>query len=93
MEIPYSMKDVYERRHVRMVPVRYTGRTMVWRVEARADEAELGEVRWFGRWRRYALFPAAGTAFERECLLDLAEFVDDQTKRHRALLKRERTGR
>jgi len=44
----------------------------------------LGEVKWFGCWRQYAFFPFPGTAYERQCLRDIAEFCETKTKEHRA---------
>jgi len=44
----------------------------------------LGEVCWTGRWRQYAFFPEAGMMFERQCLRDIADFCESETKKHRA---------
>ena len=63
-----------------------SGRTQVWRVYAKAGGEDLGSVRWFGRWRRYAFFPLVGTVtvFEHECLRDIADFCEARTVEHRA---------
>ena len=31
----------------------------------------LGQIKWFGRWRQYAFFPGAGTAWNPDCLRDI----------------------
>jgi len=72
-----------EDTYIRMVQIRDTGKTLVWSVEAKEGGAKLGEVRWFGRWRGYAFFPL-DAIFEHKCLRDIADFVEMQTKAHRA---------
>lgn len=58
-----------------------------WTVYERAHSgAPIGEVRWFGSWRRYAFNPAPGAVFEQDCLRDIAAFCEEQT----AARKRER---
>jgi len=59
--------------------------TEVWNIETIEDQRWLGQVRWFGRWRRYALFPATGSVFEQDCLRDIANFCEEQTTARRAL--------
>jgi len=43
----------------------------------------LGQVKWFGRWRKYSFFPVMGAIFEEICLRDIAQFCVDATKEHR----------
>ena len=62
---------------------RDTGKTFVWVVRAKQDDAELGEIRWFGRWRGYAFFPRAETLYEATCLRDIAEFIEVQMRARR----------
>jgi len=68
--------------YIRMVQIRDTGKTLVWNVEALADGAKLGEVKWFGRWRKYAFFPI-DSIFEQVCLREVADFIEAKTKEHR----------
>ena len=46
----------------------------------------LGQVGWYGRWRKYSFFPNRGNdlVFEQDCLRDIAEFCETQTKNYRA---------
>ncbi len=46
--------------------------------------SDLGTVKWFGRWRCYSFFPNAETVFENQCLRDIADFCEAQTKAHKA---------
>lgn len=76
------MSDV-ELTYISMVKTRDTGKTLVWDVVAQRDGAKLGEVKWFGRWRKYCFFPI-DSIFEEVCLREIAAFIEGETKRHRA---------
>jgi hypothetical protein len=61
-------------------------KTVIWRVISTSDIGVLlGDIRWYGRWRRYCFFPNNDLAlvFEQDCLRDIAQFCEDQTKLHR----------
>ena len=49
-----------------------TQRIEVWSIHG----AILGTIRWFGRWRQYAFFPADGTIFNPECLRDICAEIN-----------------
>lgn len=57
-----------------------SGKTQIWQVVTTYDGGGivLGEIRWFGRWRKYAFYPAVGTVFEPTCLRDIAVFIEKQ---------------
>ena len=57
-------------------------KTIIWQVIAK-DGADLGSVRWFGRWRKYCFFPAADCVFEETCLREIAQFIEDRTAEHK----------
>lgn len=57
-------------------------KTSVWDVTTLAGHV-LGQIRWYGSWRRYAFFPGQGTLFEEQCLRDLADFIDHATRERR----------
>jgi hypothetical protein len=47
---------------------------------ANDGEVELGEVKWYGRWRCYAYFPVNDTLYEKTCLRDIANFCEKKTR-------------
>ena len=51
-----------------------------WSVFAGGKLAWLGNIAWFGRWRRYVFFPQQGMLFDAACLRELAEFMESQTQ-------------
>jgi hypothetical protein len=56
-------------------------KTCVWDVRSKHGD-HLGEVKWFGRWRKYTFFPAPGW-FEEVCLREIAQFIVDRTAEHK----------
>lgn len=65
-------------------------KTSVWNVVAREGGNKLGEVSWFGRWRKYCFFPEAGTVFEKDCLRDVANWCESATREHSTSKPREK---
>jgi hypothetical protein len=49
--------------------------------------SHLGEIRWFGRWRKYCFFPVDGTLYEERCLRDISQFIEEETKARRTKKK------
>lgn len=60
-----------------------SGKTKMWGVFTKDTSIELGEVKWFTKWRKYAFFPNTETIFEEECLRDISFFVEQKTRKHR----------
>ncbi len=48
-----------------------------------SGEVRLGEIKWFGKWRRYAFFPASDTVYEPTCMRDISQFLDDLANERR----------
>jgi len=46
--------------------------------------ALLGTIKWFGRWRKYCFYPVENTIYEETCLRDISQFIEEETKAHRA---------
>lgn len=73
---------------VPMPPERKTG---VWNVYNQHSGVVLGQVRWFGRWRRYTFNPEPGTVYDGRCLQAITQFMQrqmDRRKERRAALER-----
>lgn len=61
-----------------------SGKTKIWRVEPKDGETFLGRVSWYAPWRKYAFSPWSGTLYEPDCLRQIANFCELQTKAHRS---------
>jgi hypothetical protein len=57
-------------------------KTKVWPVFSKSQEL-LGEIRWFGPWRRY-VFSTREILLEEKCMADLSEFIIARTAEHKA---------
>ncbi len=64
-----------------------SGKTQIWAVVN--GDVELGDVMWYGPWRKYCFFPERDTIFEESCLRDIAAFVHSATRDHREAKKRD----
>jgi hypothetical protein len=53
-----------------------TGKTKKYDILTKDETFKLGEIKWFSRWRKYAFFPQSNTVFEKDCMLDIIEFID-----------------
>jgi hypothetical protein len=69
-----------------------TGKTQKWRVVTKDDNEDLlGYISWYGPWRCYAFSAFCGQmfhttpVFEKRCLRDIADFIEEQTKDHKLL--------
>jgi len=55
-------------------------KTSVWNVVSKDSGATLGQIRWYGQWRKYAFFPSPHTLYETDCLRDIAAFIESAMK-------------
>ena len=58
-------------------------KTLRWTVTTADGSGPLGEIAWFGRWRKYAFFVEPHSVFEQECLREIAAFCEDRTREHK----------
>ena len=65
----------------RAVP--YDRKTKRWEVLT-LNDVIIGRVKWSPGWRRYVLVPAFPTEWEQDCLRDVAAFLEEETRAHKA---------
>jgi hypothetical protein len=70
----------------RRIGVSKSGKTLIWGVEASEDGVDLGQVKWYGPWRKY-VFEHGDNVYEQVCLRDIAQFCEELTKEHKDRLK------
>lgn len=54
------------------------------------DNTKLGEIRWFGRWRKYCFYPWTQTIYEETCMRDIAQFIEEETLTQRKIAANKR---
>ena len=86
------MGDEAGPKWVRFVVTQLEGRsTEAWRVEAREDGVELGYIKFYPRWRKFAFYPLNDTLYEADCLHDIADFCKERTKEFWSAKRRKRS--
>lgn len=54
------------------------------------QDISVGEIRWYGGWRKYVYYPHADTYYDPRCLELIAIFCRESTKSHMAFRKFEK---
>ncbi len=60
-------------------------KTHHWNVSG--ENGNVGDVMWFGRWRKYVFAPSENCVFEEICLTEIAEFIKSMTAEHKGTKK------
>lgn len=55
-----------------------SGKTGRFEVRSSQSGCLLALISWYGPWRRYVVYPQAGTLFDASCLSEIAEFLSEQ---------------
>lgn len=59
--------------------------------EVRTKECEvIAQIKWYGPWRTYALFPKPEIVMEAQCMREIAEFLVTITREQRARKSRKK---
>lgn len=60
---------------IEFVETKDTGKTKAYNVVSKVSQDVLGEVRWYGPWRRYCFFPGDSMLFDYACLTEINTFL------------------
>lgn len=60
-----------------------SGKTEVWDVMSKRHGFRLGTITWSGRWRCYVLNPDAKMMFDKTCMNDVIDKLDELNKKVR----------
>ena len=58
-----------------------SGKTKVWEIISKVDDSVLGYIKWYANWRQYCFYPEGNTVFNKECLIDIHEFITQEMQR------------
>ncbi len=59
-----------------------SGKTKVWEVRNKNEDAEVGIIRWAGNWRKY-VYDCDSCYYDWDCLRMIADFIEKATLEHR----------
>lgn len=77
----------YEYINMQIVPT--MGKTKAWTVYNNHSGGVIGDIKWYGAWRRYCFFPLSDMVFSGGCLKDIEDFMEKAMVQWKA----EKTGR
>ena len=52
-------------------------KTSIYSVVNLKSKTSLGTIEWYGAWRQYCFFPIPHTVFNKDCLDDIKEFIQN----------------
>jgi len=55
----------------------HSGKTRKVNVVSKRHGYSLGLIQWYGRWRQYVFVPGPETVFNRDCLRDIAQYLQE----------------
>lgn len=55
----------------------FEGKTKKFGIITKETHECIGEIKWYGRWRKYSFFPEPNTVYETDCLTDIVNFIKD----------------
>ncbi len=58
-------------------------KTPIYHIISKRSNLEIGQIKWYGAWRKYCFFPDEYTVWDRKCLKELIDFLDEINKRKR----------
>ncbi len=60
-------------------------KTAVVQIPSASSGDQLGEIRWFGRWRQYCFYPATETIFNAGCMETIVARINDLMERRKGV--------
>lgn len=72
-----------EYKYIHFEIMRALPKTKVWACVSNRGDATLGEVKWWAAWRQYCFLPRPAGVFNRGCLEDINDFINQAMKEHK----------
>lgn len=69
--------------HIEFVEYDDTGCTKKWYVKNIHSGTIIATIRWYGAWRKYALFPEEGTVWDNNCMTTVIAFIQKEMNKRR----------
>ena len=68
------MKTKYE--YIDMEEVEKKAKTSVFAIFSNSSKEHIGTIKWYGPWRQYCFFPVDDTIWNKGCLTDVIDFIN-----------------
>lgn len=80
------MKKTRVEKYIEIVEVIFTGRTTrrtrTWNVVNTRFQTVVGQIKWWGAWRKYCFFTEPNMLYDSDCLRMIADYSEKLTKSH-----------
>ena len=76
-------KLIHSTRYLEFWLVKELPKTNVYFVVNRSKDTHLGEIRWFPTWRQYTFMPEPETIWNKDCLRQVVEFLEEIERERR----------
>ena len=64
--------------YLKVNPYKKNGTKLVYWVVSKKGKGILGEIAWYYKWRQYCFYPAPNTLFNKSCMIDIIDSINDQ---------------
>ena len=64
-------------KYLEFKQVSYNGKTKRFKVISKNHGDVLGKISWYGAWKQYVFSPAFETVWNRDCLKDIQDFIQE----------------
>jgi hypothetical protein len=71
------MKTLRETTYLRFIDKEAKQITKIIGVVNIHHDEEIGEIKWFGKWRQYCFYPSPDTIWNTGCMKDICEVIND----------------
>jgi len=74
----YAKNNIFksEYKYFYLILIDDTGKTSKWAIANNKGDFKLGEIKWYAPWRQYCFFPGNNVVFNKTCMLDILDFID-----------------
>lgn len=67
---------VYQNEYIEIVGENLKGRkTPIYHINSLRSQDEIGQIKWYGAWRKYCFFPNGDTVWDKKCLDSVCDWL------------------
>lgn len=67
---------VYQNDYIQIIGENLKGRkTPIYHIISRLSKDEIGQIKWYGAWRKYCFFPNGDTVWDKKCLDSVCDWL------------------
>ncbi len=71
-----GMWIVYQNEYIEIVGENLKGRkTSIYHINSFRSQDEIGQIKWYGAWKKYCFFPNGDTVWDEKCLCSVYDWL------------------